>query len=319
MQKATAIVRTERGDSRAFARLRSNLRFRHLALLSVLCTYGLVVLGGVVRATDSGTACPDWPLCHGRVIPPLETKVLIEFSHRLVASVVGFMILGTVFLAWRRHRQDRAMMTAAAAAIVLLAVQVIVGGVTVGTETAASVVALHLSIALTLLASLIVIAVAAFKQSQPSSWGLSGRPPALAVLTTLATFGLIITGVYVSKTGAGLVYPDWPLFDGKLISAGGKLADLHYAHRLTAAGVGLLLGALVIRALRTERSVLTVSSLTAAFVLYVAQVFVGASNIWFELPTSLRIAHLALASALWAALVSGLAWRYLRVAGKAVP
>jgi heme A synthase len=320
MQKATAIADAERGDSRAFAaRLRPNLQFQHVALFAVLCTYGLVVLGGVVRATDSGTACPDWPLCHGRVIPPLETKVLIEFSHRLVASIVGFLILGTVFWAWRRHRHNRAMMTAAAAALALLAVQVIVGGVTVGTETAASVVAVHLSIALTLLASLIVIAVAAFRQSHPSSLESSGRLPALAVLTVLATFGLIVTGVYVSKTGAGLVYADWPLFDGRVVSAGGRLADLHYAHRLTAAGVGLLLGALVFRALRTERSALAVFALTAAFVLYVAQVFVGASNIWFELPTSLRVVHLALASALWATLVFGLAWRYLRVPVEAAP
>ncbi len=47
-----------------------------------------------------------------------------------------------------------------------------------------------------------------------------------------------------------------------------------------------------------------------ALVLYVAEVFIGASNIWFELATSVRIAHLALASAVWAALVFALAWSY---------
>jgi heme A synthase len=87
----------ETGD-RQDPTLQHGLRFdyRLLAVLTVIAVYGLIVLGGTVRATGSGTACPDWPLCHGRVVPPFETKVMIEYAHRLVASAVGFMILGTV-------------------------------------------------------------------------------------------------------------------------------------------------------------------------------------------------------------------------------
>ena len=53
-------------------------------------------IGGVVRITESGLGCPDWPLCHGRIIPPFDAATLIEYSHRLMASVVGLLVLATL-------------------------------------------------------------------------------------------------------------------------------------------------------------------------------------------------------------------------------
>ncbi len=306
MQKAATIPAAQ--ASAGFS-LRSALQFRYLALVTVIATYGLIVLGGTVRATGSGTACPDWPLCHGRALPQFETHVLIEYSHRLVASIVGFMILGVAIWAWRRYREDKLVVWAAMAALVLLVAQVLVGMITVNTETAASAVALHLAIALTLLAMLIVVAVAAFRQVRPDA--ALPRLPLLTVATALAGFALVISGAYVSQTGAGLVYHDWPLFDGKLVSAGGKLANLHYAHRLLAAFVGVLITMLVVQTLRKEQRGAVRLTVLLAFAVYVAQVLFGASNIWFELATSVRIIHLALASGLWAVLVFGVAWAYL--------
>ena len=66
-----------------------------LARGTALAAFGLIVLGAVVRSTGSGLACPDWPLCHGRLIPPLQTQVLLEWSHRFVALLVS---LGTLAL-----------------------------------------------------------------------------------------------------------------------------------------------------------------------------------------------------------------------------
>jgi len=321
MQKAETIA-TRSGRAAFSGGLRSLLQFRYLALATVIATYGLIVLGGTVRATNSGTACPDWPLCYGQVIPPFETKVFIEFSHRLFASIVGFMILGTVIWIWRKHRAHRVMLRAGIAAGLLLALQVLVGGATVNTETAATVVAIHLSIALTLLATLILIAAAAFRLGREDTvWGgRSGQAVAiwpLPVLAALSVLVLIISGAYVSQTGAGLAYPDWPLFDGKLVSAGGKLANIHYIHRVVAAAVGVLVLALAVQTLRRDRRRVMVAAVTLAFVVYVVQVLVGASNVWLDLATPARIAHLALASALWAVLVFTVAWAYLEPPARA--
>jgi heme A synthase len=303
---ATTVAGTTGGKSGWSAGIRSAFTLRNWTLATIIATYVLIVVGGTVRATDSGTACPDWPMCHGQIIPPAETKVWIEFTHRLVASIIGLMILGVVIGVWRTRKTDRTLRMAGVLVLAVLALQVIVGGITVGTETAAGVVAVHLAIALTLFTGLIFVYARLGRDERAATHKLEVLP----LLTAAAVFALIITGVFVSQMEAGLAYPDWPLFDGALTPSSSDIGQIHYGHRIAAGLTGVLL--LVLFALASQRRAWrpAITGLAVVFVLYVTQVLLGAANVWFDLATWVTVAHLALASAVWAVLVFTMAWTY---------
>ena len=101
--------------------------FRALSVATALVTYALVVLGGVVRVSGSGLGCPDWPLCHGRVLPPLDLHAIIEYSHRTTASLASVLIVLTAVVAWLAWRKRRDIVIPALVALGLLVVQVVLG------------------------------------------------------------------------------------------------------------------------------------------------------------------------------------------------
>lgn len=61
----------------------------HISTLSVLLT---ILAGGLVHATGSGLACPDWPLCFGQYFPSMKGAVFYEHGHRLIAGTTGILV-----------------------------------------------------------------------------------------------------------------------------------------------------------------------------------------------------------------------------------
>ena len=132
-------------------------RFAVLAFVTALFTYALIVFGGVVRITGSGMGCgDDWPLCNGRLIPPLDFETAIEYGHRLAALLVSGLVAALAIYAFRHRRalsSGRGILGLAVAALLLLVVQVLVGAVTVWLELPTATVVLHLVVASSLLAA----------------------------------------------------------------------------------------------------------------------------------------------------------------------
>ena len=85
-------------------------RFQKVAAASVATTFALVVIGVIVRSTNSGVACPTWPGCFpGQFLPGADAgaNVWFEWVHRTVAVLVGLLVLGMALLAVLDHRDRR--------------------------------------------------------------------------------------------------------------------------------------------------------------------------------------------------------------------
>jgi protoheme IX farnesyltransferase len=279
-----------------------SLAVRRLALALSICTGLLLVAGVTVKSTGAGLACPDWPLCHGRLIPPLEPLVLIEYAHRLLASVVGLMMLGLAVAAWRYARTP-GVRRLVVALVAVLAVQVGLGGATVLLSLAPFVVGAHLATAMTFLAILVMFTARA--HWEPDAAGASVVSPRLrraAQVSLAATFLQIVLGGFVSALGAGLACPDFPLCHGRVIPTADPMVVLAYGHRVLGFLVAVAVAVVAARA-QESRDRVTRGAAALAVLLVIVQVILGALNVVLRLPIPIRIAHVAGAEALLATLV----------------
>jgi len=283
--------------------------FRVLVTASVVATYLLIVVGGLVRASESGLGCPDWPLCHGQAIPlaQLRGATLIEFSHRLITTLVSLLVVATAIVSWRYYRRETQIFRPSVLALGLLAVQIILGGVAVLLELPPTVVGIHLANALLLFACLIAAALYVVKPwpAENITSAATDRLPRLAVAAVVGTFILIVSGTVVAGAEAEDACLTWPLCNGRLLPIGNDLALLNMIHRYIAGAVGLHILYTLVQAWRTRRTIRAVAVATwATGLLLVAQVAIGAVNVVLDFPVATNVLHLATAAALWAAVVA---------------
>jgi heme a synthase len=284
---------------------------RILAVAASTATYLLIVAGGVVRVSGSGLGCgvrgQDWPLCHGRLVPPADVATVIEFSHRMLATLSTCLVVALAVVAWSRYRHLRRITLPATAVVGLLVVQILLGAVTVELRLPGDVVLVHLANALLLLGVLLYAAVQCFVTSSQGAPSTAVDPARAAAARRMrwaaaATFALVLSGALVVANGAGFACAGWPLCgDGFQLEGGGLAAD-NLLHRGVAGVVAVGLAFAVHGVLRTHRGVRAVRvAALCVLLLLVAQVVAGAVLVEVRLLPASRGVHLALASALWAA------------------
>jgi heme o synthase len=273
--------------------------FRRLAVVTIAATFVLIAVGGLVRATDSGLGCPDWPRCFGKLVPPAELHAWIEHSHRLVASVVVVLVAALVVAAWRTG-QERVVRRAAVAALVLVLAQAMIGALVVWWKLRADSVTLHLATALALVGLLIFIDFRA--RHGPVRRG--GRDRGFVRLVA-AGAGLLYLQMLVGSTvtghQAGLAYPLavlWP-------DLGPSVARIQLAHRALAVVVGALVVATWVVARRTQRAHPGVTRLAGyAAGLVAVQVGLGMANVANRLSALTVVPHLTVGALLWGTMVA---------------
>ncbi len=275
-----------------------------LALATALLMFGLIVIGSVVRSTGSGLACPDWPLCQGRLIPPLQFNVLIEWFHRLVALLVSVLVFGTAGSVFAHRELRAALGVLAALAVLLLLAQVLLGALTVWKLLSPAVVGSHLAVALMLFSTLLALSLAARTRVAPPAAG-APRPPGLLPLfgfATVLTYAQSLLGGAVSSSGAGLACPDWPLCNGMWFPPLSGAVGLQVAHRWGAYVLSVVMVLVAIRSrVAPDPAVRAVGP--AVLGLVVAQAIFGVLNVLLRIPVWLTALHLANAAAILGTMV----------------
>ena len=316
-------------------------RLAALTALTLFLTFDLIVFGAFTRLSDSGLGCPDWPGCYGEVSPlsareeihaaqaaapggPVSwSKAWIEMIHRYLAMTVGVLILVMTAAAWRARRQLPLSPWWPTLTLLWVMVQGLFGKYTVTLKLFPAVVTLHLLGGLVLLALLAVQHAALRRQALllPLPQGLRRLAWAAAGLLALQ----IALGGWVSTNYAVLActgFPQcngqwWPVMDfgnGFTLLRGLGEADaggtrtlasqvaIHMAHRVMAAGVVVVLGALAWRLWRAgaqSPAAAPCKGFAAALAaLLFAQIASGLSNVVLGWPLLAALGHSAGAAGL---------------------
>jgi heme A synthase len=297
--------------------------FRRLALVTLVLTFALVVLGGVVRVSDSGLGCGPgdsgfhgWPLCNGDVIPGASIHTAIEYAHRTVASAVGLLALSLMVLARRRHREHRGLVRATTGAFALVVAEGLLGGATVEENLDEELVAAHLGLAMVILGLLIYV----WRASRPEVIGApvpetSTGYRRFAVAVQVLVLATIIAGGYMAGTQK-YGRPDYQLGDGAHHACGrefptcndgflpfgqSRLVDIHLTHRVFMYVTTIAIVALLVMTLRRRLGPALRRTAHALGAVLAVQLLVGALNVWLEEYEVLILAHLTLGALLWAA------------------
>jgi len=288
-------------------------RFQKLAAATVVTAILLVTIGVIVRVTGSGLGCPDWPLCHGQIVPPLNNaQAWIEWVHRTVAVIIGFEVIALAALALIDHRERRTLVGATIVAVFLVGFQAWLGRETVRLGNSGESVTAHLASAMALVGLLAWIFVRSLYPARLGRGGTSQRFTLVAAFGAGSVFALLLFGSHVTATSQWYVFPDWPLMNGTLLPVLTDANSAHVLHRWVAIVVGLIVAAVFIAAWRTRpRTRPIVRLATIAAILFPIQAIVGGLQILTGLSGWSQTLHLALGAVIWSLLVGLVAVSYL--------
>ena len=132
------------------------MNIRLLVLINIFFTLCLITLGGYVHNTGASLACPDWRLCYGQVMPVMTGGVLIEHSHRMLGSLVGFVSILILFFSRKQFGKKSRVVKFTWIALAMVILQGLLGGLTVIYKLPTLVSTSHLSLSMIYLSTLVI-------------------------------------------------------------------------------------------------------------------------------------------------------------------
>ena len=235
-----------------------------LAIITSIGAYVMILLGVFVTSTGSGRGCGNtWPFCHGEIIPgTLTIQGVIEYSHRVMSSADGFLVLVLTIWACWMYRKDFRVKLYAVLSLLFVIIQGALGALTVvyeGTLAFNWILSIHFGLSLIAFASVIMLTIRLFQVEKPVRDGL----PAAFNLRKLQwpvwglavyTYLVVYTGALVEHTGAVAACGyELPGCGSTYLPNFTTLAGIQVFHRYAAGLLWLLVLALLVLVLRRYR------------------------------------------------------------------
>lgn len=177
------------------------------AVITAAATFLLLIAGGLVTSNGAGLSVPDWPLSYGTLFPPMVGGIRFEHTHRVIAGVVGLLILAlAVWLGRAEPRRWVRRLGYGAAGAVLL--QALLGGLTVLLLLPPHISVAHACLGQTVFSLVVCLALAtspAWEES-PARIADHGRPPlrALSLAVAVMSAAQLLMGAILRHTGYGV-------------------------------------------------------------------------------------------------------------------
>lgn len=257
--------------------------YRRVVLVAGALLTLIVFTGALVRLTESGLGCEDWPTCsEEEFAPEWGFHPWIEFGNRLLSGVVSLGVGAAVLQAYRRSPRRTDLIVWSWYLVAGVVAQIVLGGVTVLMDLHPLLVSSHFLLSMVLLWS---TAVLFYKAKGGLGRPTSTLPPHLtkhSLWTVLATSVLLVTGTIVTGTGPNSG-------DFRADRLGFDLGDVARLHGVTA---WITLMVLVTLAVRMQREGIAPTALQAPVVVAVAQGILGYVQYNLGLPPALVMVHI---------------------------
>jgi heme a synthase len=139
--------------------------FRTNILLLFIYLYVVIYSGAFVRHTDSSLGCLDFPLCNGKLIPNLNSRAGVQFSHRFLAGVLVVWLVLTFIHVARNYKELRLFYWGFIANMVIVLCQAVSGILVIYTRMQLNLLLLHSFFVTLLFGVLSLFFMVAFRKS----------------------------------------------------------------------------------------------------------------------------------------------------------
>ena len=214
---------------------------KRLAAAATVVMFIVLIMGATVTNTGSGEGCGrSWPLCHGKLVPEYAFTTAVEYSHRAVTGIEGFLIAGVAIGALRLRKKNREVKIYVALMVGTLFLQSGLGATAVLWPQSAIIMAAHFGISLVCFAAVFLLTRLLFETSEGRAQAKPSTAP-LSAWYRRATFAALAASIVVAYIGAYMRHSNsmfacatWPSCNGKTYPGFDGAVGVAFGHRLAA-------------------------------------------------------------------------------------